>query len=123
MPEPLLLTLELDEDADAAYLKVGTGEVVQTVEYNESIMIDLDAYGMVVGIEILGGGSVEIPVDDLVSKYHIRSAVADLLQRMDSEVASRSVASANRNPGMQPTRGLLVESQRPEVLRSRRCDA
>ena len=121
MPEPLL-TLELDEEADVAYLKVGVGEVAQTIEYNDSMMIDLDAYGMVIGIEVLGG-MVEIPVDDLIERYHIRSAAAGLLQSLDRQIASRSVASANRAPGTRPTQGLLMESQRPQVVRAPRCDA
>ena len=47
---------EFDEDADAAYIyfkDIAEGEVKETVSLNDSINIDIDKNGKVLGIEIL----------------------------------------------------------------------
>ena len=47
---------EFDKEADAAYIyfkEIGNGEVAETVSLNDSINIDLDKDGKVLGIEIL----------------------------------------------------------------------
>jgi len=47
---------EFDKDADAAYIyfkEIGNGEVVQTISLNESINVDMDENGVVLGIEII----------------------------------------------------------------------
>ncbi|MEK6888618.1 MAG: DUF2283 domain-containing protein [Nanoarchaeota archaeon] len=47
---------EFDKEADAAYIyfkDIADGEVVETVSLNESVSIDLDKDGKVLGIEIL----------------------------------------------------------------------
>jgi uncharacterized protein YuzE len=47
---------EFDKEADAAYIyfkDISAGEVAQTISLNESVNIDLDKDGKVLGIEIL----------------------------------------------------------------------
>ena len=50
------MKIELDKDADAAYVyfeEIGTGEVKQTISLNDSIAVDLDEEGRTLGIEIV----------------------------------------------------------------------
>jgi len=47
---------EFDKEADAAYIyfkDISAGEVAQTISLNDSVNIDLDKNGKVLGIEIL----------------------------------------------------------------------
>jgi uncharacterized protein YuzE len=47
---------EFDKEADAAYIyfkEIGSGEVAQTISLNDSVNVDLDKNGKVLGIEIL----------------------------------------------------------------------
>ncbi|MEK6850681.1 MAG: DUF2283 domain-containing protein [Nanoarchaeota archaeon] len=47
---------EFDKEADAAYIyfkEIGNGEVAETISLNDSVNIDLDKNGKVLGIEIL----------------------------------------------------------------------
>jgi uncharacterized protein YuzE len=47
---------EFDKEADAAYIyfkEIGNGEVAETISLNESINIDMDKNGKVLGIEII----------------------------------------------------------------------
>ena len=47
---------ELDTEADVAYIyfkEIGQGEVAQTISLNNSINIDMDKNGVVIGIEII----------------------------------------------------------------------
>ena len=47
---------EFDKEADAAYIyfkEIGEGEVAETISLNDSVNIDLDKSGKVLGIEIL----------------------------------------------------------------------
>lgn len=47
---------EFDKEADAAYIyfkEIGNGEVAETISLNDSVNIDLDKDGKVLGIEIL----------------------------------------------------------------------
>lgn len=47
---------EFDKEADAAYIyfkEIGNGEVTETITLNDSVNIDLDKNGKIIGIEIL----------------------------------------------------------------------
>ena len=50
------MRIEFDKEADAAYIyfkEIGNGEVVETITLNDSVNVDLDKEGKVLGIEIL----------------------------------------------------------------------
>ena len=51
------MRIEFDKEADVAYIyiqqEIGEGEVARTIEVNESIILDFDASGKLMGIEIL----------------------------------------------------------------------
>lgn len=48
------MKIEYDKTADAMYLYLSKKEIVKTIPVNESIIIDLDTNGSLVGIELLG---------------------------------------------------------------------
>ena len=54
---PFKMRIEFDKEADVAYIyiqqEIGEGEVARTIEVNESIILDFDASGKLMGIEIL----------------------------------------------------------------------
>ena len=50
-----------DKEADAAYMylkKISRGEVKETIELNENIIIDFDSQKRLIGIEILSASKV-----------------------------------------------------------------
>ena len=50
------MRMELDKEADAAYVyftEIENGEVAETISLNNSVNIDLDKDGKVLGMEIL----------------------------------------------------------------------
>lgn len=51
------MKIEIDNEADAAYIytksEIEEGEVAKTIEVNESIILDFDSSGKLIGIEIL----------------------------------------------------------------------
>lgn len=57
-----------DPVADALYVRVRDGEVADTVEVAEGVIVDLDREGRVLGIEILGYSKSEIDLDEIVKR-------------------------------------------------------
>ncbi len=50
------MNIEFDKEADAAYIyfkEIENGEVAETITLNDSVNVDLDKNGKVLGIEIL----------------------------------------------------------------------
>lgn len=75
-------TVEVDELAEVAYVNLGEErDVTRTVEFAPGINVDLDAYGMALGIEVLSF-SLTIPWDQIVKQYHVRSSVVDAVRRV-----------------------------------------
>ena len=56
------MKFEYDEEVDAAYISIDDsikeGQVKNTIELNENIIVDFDANGKLIGIEILDASSV-----------------------------------------------------------------
>ena len=56
------MKIEYGKDVDAAYIyldnSISDNEVKKTIELNENIMLDLDAKGKILGIEILDASKV-----------------------------------------------------------------
>ncbi len=71
--------LMIDNDVNAAYLRLHDGEVVQTSEVAPGVMVDLDAMNVVLGIEVLTLDTY-IPYTDLVQRYHVRSDEVRILE-------------------------------------------
>ncbi|WP_165704289.1 DUF2283 domain-containing protein [Mycobacteroides abscessus] len=71
--------MSIDNDADAAYLKVSDDPIARTEEYSPDVLVDLDQYGLVVGIEFLTL-DMELNLDEFSKKHHIKSDVASLIR-------------------------------------------
>jgi uncharacterized protein YuzE len=105
--EPVV-SMEIDQDVGAAYVRLSVGHVARTVEFSEDLNIDLDRHGVVVGIELLDLGTA-IPLDDIAERYHIRTeALRTLLaslvrSRPQTTVAGSTVARKLPFGAVQPS--------------------
>jgi uncharacterized protein YuzE len=68
--------IEIDDEADAAYVRVSAASVARTREIAEGILVDFDADDQVTGVEILGLGK-RVGSGDRVS--YLNGLVAGLL--------------------------------------------
>lgn len=59
------MDIKYDIMADAVYVNVGSGKVARTVKSEDRFLVDVDATGNVVGIEILDASSQRELVDNL----------------------------------------------------------
>lgn len=80
------VSVETDDVLDVAYIRLSDAPVERTVEHSDRIMVDLDAHGVAVGIEVLGQG-VELPYAELVEHYHVHSAAVSLLRLIRPSVS------------------------------------
>jgi uncharacterized protein YuzE len=61
--------IEIDEEADAAYVRISRALVVQTRELADGVLLDLDADNGLAGVEVLGLRN-KVGVDDRTSYLH-----------------------------------------------------
>ena len=73
-------SLTVDFAADAAYLLLSDHEIARTCEVAPGVLVDLDGYGIVTGVEVIDLDAV-IPYSELIDKFHVR---ADQLVTLDS---------------------------------------
>jgi uncharacterized protein YuzE len=70
MPTDPTVSLQIDTEAGAAYLRLNHNPVARTCEFTETVLVDLDVYDVVVGIEILDLGQ-PVALDELAKLHHI----------------------------------------------------
>ncbi len=46
--------IEIDEEADSAYVRVASASIARTREVADGILVDFDAHDEMVGVEVLG---------------------------------------------------------------------
>lgn len=93
-----VVSVKLDRDAGAAYLRLSTNSIARTVECSEDIYVDLDATGVVVGVELLDL-MTPIPMDALASKHHIHSdAIRILTAAIEGQAAAGTASSEGNRP-------------------------
>ena len=74
--------IEIDEEADAAYVRVAEGAVASTREVADGILVDFDAEDRMLGVEVLGlrdrvgEGDTISYLTGLVSGLRLRPATA-----------------------------------------------
>lgn len=78
--------LEIDQDAQAAYIKLRDGAVVHTESVAQDVVVDLDEYGIVLGVEVLSL-TADIPFGVLSQRFHVHSEDIDALRRVQPSVA------------------------------------
>lgn len=59
------MKITYDKIVDAAYMTLRKGRVTKTVEMSDSVIVDLDKKGNILGIEMLGA-SKQFPKDGLL---------------------------------------------------------
>ncbi|MBI5004509.1 DUF2283 domain-containing protein [Candidatus Kaiserbacteria bacterium] len=59
------MDIKYDIMADAVYVNVGSGKIAKTIKTEERFLVDVDAQGNVVGIEILDASSQQELVENL----------------------------------------------------------
>ncbi len=91
-----VVSVKLDRDAGAAYLRLSTNSVARTVEFSEDIYVDLDAMGVVVGVELLDL-MTPIPMDALTLKHHIHNDSIRILTAAIEGQAPTGTASSDGN--------------------------
>jgi uncharacterized protein YuzE len=77
--DQIRISVEVDLQANAAYVLLTDQPVVKTVELNDEVIVDLDSNDMVVGIETLRIDA-PIPFKDLATRFHVHSDVIALLE-------------------------------------------
>jgi len=119
MSEPMI-RVEIDQATELAYIELAPSTVARTEEFSPEINVDLDEYGMVVGIEILSvtAESDVASIARLAEHYHIPSGVVELLP-----VAVRAIEDWTRHTAVigsasglaAPESGVLRPSNRGEL--------
>lgn len=76
------LALIVDDEADAGYIALnGLGVVALTVPFGDSVLIDLDAAAVPVGIEILNLAAA-VDVDGICDRYSLSDEARAELRRV-----------------------------------------
>lgn len=86
MSDPKIV-VEIDNELDAAYIRLSPESVKRTVEIGEDVMVDLDEFDVVVGIEVLSLDAT-IPFSHLKDVLHVRSDVVEILRSIQPSVAA-----------------------------------
>lgn len=87
-----MISAEYDAEADALYVRLGSLRrgVDETIEIDESRLVDLDEEGRPIGIEILG--LVNYRIDDIAERFGLENRLADI----DASVARAIVEERRR---------------------------
>ena len=86
----MYLTITIDDEANALYLKFKEGEIQTTEEYPvDEVFIDLDASRQVLGIEILAPESINVPIvlKEISVKYNLPDFSRFLVEPLVKTVA------------------------------------
>jgi uncharacterized protein YuzE len=105
-----VVSVKLERDAGAAYLRLSTNSVARTVEFREDIYVDLDAMGVVVGVELLDL-TTPIPMDALAAKHHIHSDSIRILTAAVEGQATAGIASSDGNRPLHAPFGTLTRRE------------
>ena len=79
--------VSVDIEADAAYLRMSANPVASTREVTDDVMVDLDEFGMVVGVEMLSV-QAEIPFQRLLDEFHVPSMLVEKLRALRPSVGA-----------------------------------
>ncbi|MGH3770004.1 MAG: DUF2283 domain-containing protein [Pseudonocardiaceae bacterium] len=91
------VSVKIDTEAGAAYLRLGRGQVARTVEFTEDVYVDLDQFGVVVGIELLDLDT-PLPLDELAARFHINASALDVLMKAIQWSTPRRTVTSGSSP-------------------------
>ena len=81
-------SVSVDVEADAAYVGMSDAEVARSVQASDEIVVDLDQFNMVAGIEFLRIDA-EIPFQRLIDDYHVPLEQIEKLRALRPSIAAR----------------------------------
>lgn len=64
-------SIAVDTEVGTAYVTLSDADVSSTVEVTETVLADLDEFGVTIGVEVLNL-SVPLPLTELTKKVHVR---------------------------------------------------
>ncbi|GBQ01507.1 DUF2283 domain-containing protein [Streptomyces spongiicola] len=113
-----MIQVEIDPVAALAYVELGHGDVARTVQFTDEVTIDLDPYGMVLGVEFL---TLTADLDPdlrarLESQYHVPSQVLDVLPAALAAVANWNRQAASRRVAREQSRRPSYGVLRPTAV-------
>lgn len=73
------MRLNYDTEADALDVSIAAGIVARTEEIASGTLVDLDAHGNLLSIEVLGPGRAW-PLEDILDRFPISDEDAELLR-------------------------------------------
>lgn len=86
--------LNVDLVAEAAYVRLSDNKVSRTRDVTDAVLVDLDEFGVVVGVEVLAL-EAEIPFGRLVDEFHVHSAAVAALRTIQPTVGSFIMTQGN----------------------------
>ena len=89
------MRVKIDHDAELAYVRFTDEPVARTVEIDEAINLDLDRFGVVIGIEFLDLDA-DIPFQRLVTEFHVRREHIEFLRMLRPNMTTSM--KLNRGP-------------------------
>jgi uncharacterized protein YuzE len=96
------ITLSVDTNVGAAYIKLSDEQIVETVEVTPSVQVDIDATGTVVGVELLTLAA-DLPIEVLNRTFHLPAPVdASILSNIRPSIGA-GVAYASSGQAYVPT--------------------
>lgn len=81
------IKITVDTELDVAYIRLSSNKVARTVELTDDVMVDVDALGVVIGVEVLALDAV-IPFTRLHEELHVHSDVIEILRQIQPSVAA-----------------------------------
>ena len=78
---PTTRTITVDPAVGTCHISLSDRPVASTEEFSDNILVDLDEFGVAVGIEVLDLG-VELPLTDLRRQLHIHEDDEPRLARL-----------------------------------------
>lgn len=99
--------LEVDGTFGTAYVTFSNEKIVATEEVTQTLLVDLDRYGVVVGVEFLDL-SEQIPYDKLTHDYHVHSGVIEALKALRPSISSSIFRVQHANDSAVKMRGTAI---------------
>ncbi|MFI7332303.1 DUF2283 domain-containing protein [Micromonospora aurantiaca (nom. illeg.)] len=76
----MLVSATTDLEADALYLQLRKGKVVRTEELDDWTLVDVDAHGQPLGIEVIHPNRVW-PLQRFIERYNVPRELGELLEQ------------------------------------------
>lgn len=86
-------SVSVDYDADAAYVSMSDEDIASTVQVSDEVLVDLDQFRVVVGIEFLRIDA-DIPFQRLIDDFHVRTNDIEKLRALRPSIAGHLQAAA-----------------------------